>query len=110
MRYLYEDILIFAKFPDKRIKKILKRNNDNIEDTTLSEEENLHKICFEILDNMISELSDMMKGFSKVLNLFPFLYPEELKTLSLEELKRKSETHCLQYNYISVTELSIEII
>lgn len=58
---------------------------------------------------MIVELNERMNGFNKVLDLFLFLNPKELKYLSIDDAKKKSKALVSQYNYFSANELSLEI-
>jgi len=83
--------------------------DENTRGISLSEEDKHRTIYFETLDNMIDELNEKMNGFSKVLDLFYFLNPDELKKLNIEDVKRKCEALVLQCNYFTVNELSLGI-
>lgn len=106
---IFIDVLGPAEFPKKRTKKMPLQIDESVRGISLSEEEKYRKIYFETLDNMIGELNERMNGFSKVLDLFYFLNPEELKKLNIEDVKKKCEALVLQYNYFTVNELSLEI-
>ena len=86
---MYENILGSAVIPEKRVRKVPKHFDGNYKDTNLLEEIKHQQIYFEILDNMIGELNERMKVFTKVLDLFTFLNPDEFKKLSLEDAKKK---------------------
>jgi len=83
--------------------------DENTRGISLSEKDKHRTIYFETLDNMIGELNERMNGFSKILDLFYSLNPDELKKLNIEDVKRKCEAFMLQYNYFSVNELSLKI-
>jgi len=106
---IFTDVLGPAEFPQKRTKKMPLPIDENTRGISLSEEEKHRQIYFETLDNMIAELNERMNGFSKVLDLFYFLNPDELKKLNIEDVKRKCEALVLQYDYFTVNELSLEI-
>ncbi|KAL4135317.1 hypothetical protein QTP88_006932 [Uroleucon formosanum] len=87
---IFTDVLGPAEFP-KRTKKMPLQIDENTGGISLSEEDKHRTIYFETLDNMIGELNERMNGFSKVLDLFYFLNPDELKILNIEDVKRKCE-------------------
>ncbi|KAL4119879.1 hypothetical protein QTP88_012641 [Uroleucon formosanum] len=87
---IFTDVLGPAEFP-KRTKKMPLQIDENTRGISLSEEDKHRTIYFETLDNMIGELNERMNGFSKVLDLFYFLNPDELKKINIEDVKRKCE-------------------
>jgi len=59
---------------------------------------------------MIGELNERMNGFSKVIDLFYFFNPDELKKIKYRRCEEKVRSSCvIQYNYFTVNELSLEI-
>ncbi|KAL4121043.1 hypothetical protein QTP88_013628 [Uroleucon formosanum] len=86
---IFTDVLGPAEFP-KRTKKMPLQVDENTGGISLSEEDKHRTIYFETLDNMIGELNERMNGFSKVLDLFYFLNPNELKKLNIEDVKRNT--------------------
>ncbi|KAL4119162.1 hypothetical protein QTP88_012008 [Uroleucon formosanum] len=86
-RYIFTDVLEPAEFP-KRTKKMPLQIDENTTGISLSEEDKHRTIYFETLDNMMGELNERMNGFSKVLKLFYFLNPDELKKLNIDDVKR----------------------
>ncbi|KAL4085006.1 hypothetical protein QTP88_027855 [Uroleucon formosanum] len=82
---IFTDVLGPAEFP-KKTKKMPLQIDENTGGISLSQEDKHRTIYFETLDNMIGELNERMNGFSKVLDLFYFLNPDELKKLNIEDM------------------------
>ena len=85
-----------ADYPVERIRRVKRMPGELARDTPLGPAENHRRGYFEAIDGMCGELQERASGFQGINQLFGFLRPVELKSMSSEDFEQ-STVHIIKH-------------